>query len=115
MFNSPGRPVGVVIPNAQRPQTRGEPRTVSHAVPCSMVAVQYYDEDGTEHRSVLLRVANKLYVPPNSENWAGALKESAGWLAKGVEGLISDSGTVPTADSVDVLKPTPKPDKDKAP
>lgn len=105
MFQPQGRQVGVTIPEDQRAvKSDHPPNTVLHAVRCNMVACQYVDEYGRVRNNVLLEVGNRLYVPPNSESWAGALKDAADWLLKGVQTKVRDSEvTAPSEDTVDVL------------
>ncbi len=103
MFENVGRQVGVATPKGQG-QERGSPQTVAHAVRCSMVATQFFDEYGREHNAVLLEVGGKLYLPPNAEAWASSLKACSEWLFKGVTSKLQVQDAVaPTEDTVDVL------------
>lgn len=99
------RQVGVRIPNEQlAPQASGSPNTVLHAVPAQMVAVQFMDEFGRAHNSVLLRVGADVYHAPNGEQWAAALRPAAGWLREKVlKSLDSEKEPIPAQDTVDVV------------
>lgn len=99
------RQQGVRIPPGQRQeQGTAEPKTVLQTVPAQMVAVQYADENGDLHNTVLLRVGKSVYHTPNGEEWASRLKPAAGWLADHVISEVdSESVPLPTEDKVDVM------------
>lgn len=104
MFQQPAlRPTGVLTQNPER--TTGAPKTITHFVPCQMVALQYMDANGTAHEAVVLKVGNKWYLPPNSETWFGGLRELAPWLVKQCEEQLSTqtATAVPKTDSVDLF------------
>ena len=100
------RAVGVGIPDGQRVQ-RGEGiNSLQHFVPTEMFAVQYCDEGGVEHRTVVMRIGGQWYLPPNGEIWAQSLRPLKGdaWLAKQLsEALQSHTAPVPKTDAVDIL------------
>ena len=98
------RQTGVRIPDDQLTQGQGAPNTVGHVIPAQMVAVQYFDEYGKGHNTVLLRVGTELYHAPNGEQWAAALKQAAPWLKEVVmPELDSEKVPIPTEDEVDVV------------
>jgi len=106
MFTPPGRQVGVTVPEGQRaPKTdKAPPNTVLHAVEAQMIAVQYVDDYGQLRTNMLVKVGGQLYMPPNGESWAGALRPCMDWMARGVEGKVVASGaTAPKEDAVDVV------------
>ena len=100
-----GRAMGVTTPEGQgNPRNAGPENTVQNAMEVTFVAVQYWDEYGRSHQDVLLRMGEDYYKPPNSEDWARALKGVASWLSKGVAGKLSVSNRrVPVSDDVSVL------------
>jgi hypothetical protein len=105
MFN---RQQGVMIPkgqlNADLPN--GPPNTVAFVAPCQMMAVQYYDETGKGHRDVLLKAGDVWYKPPQSEEWAAALRNLADWLIAGINQKIAEyeaKDVIPAQDAVDVV------------
>jgi len=82
----------------------GPPNTVAHVVPANMVAVQYFDEYGKAHSTVLLKVGGMVYHAPNGEQWAGALRPASGWLAEKVKTVMdSKDAPLPVTDAVDVI------------
>ena len=105
MFNPPSpRQAGVLT---QRPDQNitGNPKTLVHFAPAEMVAVQYIDENGTARATVVLKVGNAWYMPPNSEQWSSNLRPLAGWLEKQCEAQVSARQTaeVPTSDGVNLF------------
>jgi len=96
------RQVGVLNSNPER--MTGTPKTITHFVPAQMAAVQYVDEQGAVHATVLMKVGNMWYMPPNAEQWAGALKPLASWLAKLCEEQVDlQKPSVPKEDVVDLF------------
>jgi hypothetical protein len=99
------RSVGVSVNTPQA--TVGIPKTLMYSVPAQMMAVQYADEQGGVHTAVVLRVGNAWYMPPNAEQWAGALRPLAPWLARLCEDRLTPaSSEVPQTDSVDLFTAT---------
>jgi hypothetical protein len=105
MFEYQNRHVGVKIPDGQlREGEKGPAKTVSHAVKCEFVATQFFDDYGTPHREVLIKVGNAWYKAPNSEQWAAALKPLLPWLSAGIEEkLVLAEATAPSEDTVDIV------------
>lgn len=110
---NPTRPVGVRIPEGQlqpdEDKRFGPPKTVKHAARCEFVAVEYYDVNGKSHTDVFLRAGDAYYQPPNSEQWAGALRPTTKWLADGINTLVKVQETpdaLHAEDTVDVMEPT---------
>lgn len=99
----PGRQ-GVQIPAGQlQEEGLAPPKTVLHVAPAQMVAVQYADEHGKKHNTVLLKVGDTVYHAPDGERWASGLKQAAGWLASAVTAEVdSNSVSVPNNDKVDI-------------
>lgn len=100
------RPQGVRIPEQQlRGTDKGEPNTVKHVIPLALYAIQYFDENGQEHRTVVYKLGNDVYYDLNAERWASGLRQAASFVSKAVNeehgALISPP--TPTADPVDVL------------
>lgn len=102
MFGPPRQ--GVQIPAGQLQEDGiAEPKTVLHIAPAQMVAVQYADEHGKKHNTVLLKVGDTVYHAPDGERWAAGLKQASGWLANAVIAEIdSGSVSVPDKDNVDI-------------
>ena len=100
-----GRAQGVTTPEGQgNPRNAGPENTVKNAMEVTFVAVEYWDEYGRQHQDVLLRMGNDYYKPPNSEDWARALRGTASWLSKGIAAKLSaPASRVPVDDSVSVL------------
>lgn len=100
------RKVGVGIPDGQRVQRGDGINILQHFVPTEMFAIQYCDESGNEHKTVVMRIAGQWYLPPNGEAWAQALKplKSDTWLAKQLsESFGAHAAPLPRADAVDIL------------
>jgi hypothetical protein len=73
-------------------------------MPAEMVAVQYFDEYGKAHDTILVRVAGELYHAPNGEQWARSLRRAADWLKEKVfKELDVEKAPIPTEDTVDVV------------
>lgn len=100
-----GRQQGVMTPEGQgNPRNAGPENTVIHAREVTFVAVEYFDESGRRHQDVVLRMGKDYYKPPNSEQWAQALRVVSGWLSEGIKGKLAVSSTrVPVSDEVSVV------------
>lgn len=110
MFNT--RQVGVKVPDGDsRPRdaegnlVTGPPQTVSHAVVCQMVALQWFDKKGVPHDDVFLQVGGVYYKPAGSEEWAKALGPVLPWMKDAIDEKIGcreakDNEGVPDTDSV---------------
>jgi hypothetical protein len=104
MFNANTRPQGVQIPQGQlQAQGQGAPKSVVHVVPAEMVAVQYADENGDLHNTMLVKVGNQVYHAPNGEQWARQLRPAATWLADHVNKEIDSHAAPIPDDAVDVF------------
>ena len=76
-----------------------------------MFGVQYVDDAGIEHNTVVMRIGGKWYMPPNGEAWAQTLRPLTRdtWLAKQLgEAWLTRSSPVPKADAVDILSSAKK-------
>lgn len=103
-----GRQQGVTIPKGQLNAglEKGPPNTISHANVVEQVALQWYDENGTAHPDVWLRIGGQYYIPPNSEEWAAALKPVKETFILQLEAMLSDQvdkDVAPTKDAVDIV------------
>jgi len=103
---SASRPQGVMIPDSQmRGQGTGSPNTVAHVVPMQPYAVQYFDEHGREHNTIVYKVGNVVYFDHNAERWAAGLGQAAGYIKTAVNADHAAflSPPAPNDDHVDVL------------
>lgn len=85
---------------------KGPPNTISHAFVVEQVALQWFDENGTAHPDVWLRINGKYYIPPNSEEWASQLKPVKDIFVNQVETMLSDQvdrDVAPMKDAVDIV------------
>lgn len=101
------RPQGVTIPDSQlRSGESGQPNTVAHVVPMQPYAVQYYDEHGHAHSTVVWRSGNMVYYDRNAERWASGLAQAAPYIRDAVnaEFAVQAAPEAPTdVDEVDVI------------
>jgi hypothetical protein len=100
------RPQGVRVPDQQlRSGVTGQPNTVGQIIAMQPYAVQYYDENGQEHRTIVYKMGNSVYFDVNAERWAAGLRQASGFIAQAVNAehavLMSPPG--PSSDAVDVL------------
>lgn len=109
MFDSTAntmRQVGVGIPPGQRTQRGESINTLEHFEPTSMFAVQYTDDAGTQHRTVVMRIGAQWWLPPNGEAWAGALlplKDGTALARQLSDAFTSATAPLPKSDAVDIL------------
>lgn len=102
----PDRPQGVRIPEQQlRPGGKGQPNTVGTIAPLQPFGVQYFDENGQEHHTVVYKMGDAVYFDMNAERWAAGLRQAAPYIAKAVnaEHAVLTSPVAPGPDQVDVL------------
>ncbi len=100
------RPQGVTIPDQQlRSGNTGTPNTVVHIIPLQPFAVQYFDETGQEHNTIVYKAGDTVYFDRNAERWAAGLAQAASYIKDAVnaEHAAFLSPPVPTDDDVDVL------------
>lgn len=100
------RPHGVRVPDQQlRPGGSGTPGTVGSIVPLQLYAVQYFDENGQEHHTVVYKMGPSVYFDVNAERWAAGLRQAAGFIAQAVnaEHTVLMSPPTPAGDQVDIL------------
>lgn len=76
----------------------GPPRTVIAVVPVEYFAVAFNDENGRLQRMVVLRVGDKVHVPPGAVEWARTLKAGAAWLEEGINRMAGQRVEVPELD-----------------
>lgn len=110
MFGMNGgvRQVGVGIPDGQRLEEGSTSSTLEHCSPMEQFAVQFTDEQGRIHRTVIVKAFGAFYHPPNGEQWAASLRplKKDGWLSRQMSARLNPKDGVPTADAVDVV-PSP--------
>lgn len=100
------RPQGVRVPEQQlRPGGTGQPNTVGSIIPLQPFAVQYFDENGQEHHTIVYKMGNTVYFDMNAERWAAGLRQASAFIAKAVnaEHAVLMSPATPAGDAVDVL------------
>ena len=100
------RPQGVRVPDQQlRTGGTGQPNTVGSIIPFQPYAIQYYDENGEEHRTVVYKMGDNVYVDMNAERWAAGFRSASAFIAKAVNAhhAVLTAPLGPTKDSVDVL------------
>ena len=99
------RTAGVMTPEGQRSGGKGLPKTVSHCIPVETFAVEYVDDAGDVHATIMLKVNGTWYLAPNGENYAKTLKPvgEGSWLGKLLSEKTRAAAPVPQADNVDVV------------
>lgn len=101
------RPTGVVIPASQLRQQAGAPRTVTGFAEAKTYGIEYTDDDGTKHTTVVMNIGGQWYMPPNGENYAATLRpiKADTWLGKALEDgrLNSNTSSLPKEDAVDIV------------
>lgn len=101
------RPQGVTIPESQlRSGETGQFNTVAHVIPMQPYAVQYYDEHGHAHNTIVWKSGNMVYFDRNAERWASGLAQAAPYIRDAVnaEHAVFLAPEAPTdADAVDVI------------
>ena len=101
------RPNGVVLPQSQLSPGTGVPQTLTGFAEAKSYGVEYVDEAGNKHVTVLMRIGDQWYLPPNGENYASTLRQlnKDTWLAKLLTDRFNNSITasLPKEDAVDIL------------
>lgn len=96
-----------MIPPSQTRETGGTARAISHFVEAKSYAIEYTDDEGTKHVTIVMRIGGQWYLPPNGENYAATLRpiRSDNWLGKALTERLLDSTptALPKADAVDVV------------
>lgn len=101
MFQQAGK--GVTVPQNQgSPANEGPANTVIHAIEVKFVAVEFFDGNGRRGTDVLLEMNGEYYAPPNSAQWAAALKGAAKWMREGIAKKLP-RGEVRISTNVDIL------------
>ena len=108
-MNSTHRPAGVMTPAGQlNVNAPGTPKTVRHFSEVRTFAVEYLDEQGLPHTTLLQSIGGVWHLAPNGENYAATLRALSkdSWLSKMLEERVShlDTSKIPKTDSVDVLE-----------
>ena len=80
-----GRDVASVSPMG--PAVMATPRTIPNFIEADTFAVQYVDDDGRLHTTLVHRVGGVWQLPPNGENYAATLRPLGrdSWLAKALD------------------------------
>lgn len=102
------RPTGVVVPQSQlRQQQAGAARTITGFAEAKTYGVEYVDDEGTKHTTIVMLIGGQWYLPPNGENYAATLRpiKADTWLGKALEESKANTNTasLPKADAVDVV------------
>lgn len=99
-----GRPQGVTIPASQLQGEHGEPNTVYHAIPMIPVAIEYTDETGVRHTTIVYKVGKAVYIDMNADRWAAGLRPAASYIADVVNKEVdSQTASIPNEDTVNVI------------
>jgi hypothetical protein len=94
---------GVTAPQNQgNPANAGPANTVIQAVEVKFVAVEFFNGEGRRGTDILLEMNGEYYAPPNSAQWAAALKGVAKWMKEGLAKKMP-SGNVRVPTTVDIL------------
>lgn len=94
---------GVATPATQGlPMNELPTNTVINAMEVKFVAVEYGDANGRKTLEVLLELGGEYYTPPNSQQWAAALKGVSKWLREGIKKKLP-TGASKAADSVEIV------------
>ena len=99
------RPQGVQVPQGQlSPDEMGPANTVKHVIPMIPCAVQYFDEHGKAHNTIVYKIGSAIYFDMNAERWASGLRGAADYIVEAVEKELSaHAASVPDEDKVDVM------------
>ncbi len=107
MFSPQGVRPGVRTPIEQAGTEEGQPNTIRRASPLEMLAVEYFDKSGRRHETVVLIMGDRVFVPPNAEQWLFECKAASPWLSRAALEARERKQTkvaVPTEDKVDVVE-----------
>lgn len=100
------RPQGVRVPESQlRSGNTGEPNTVGHIQQLIPYAVQYFDEHGQEHSTIVYKMGKTVYFDMGAERWAAGLRQAAPYITKAVnaEHAVQMAPAAPSGDPVEVI------------
>jgi hypothetical protein len=72
-----------MLPQNQMSGGKAGPRTVTGFAKLETFGVEYTDDEGVKHTTVVQRMAGQWYFAPNGENFAGSLRpiKKGTWLA----------------------------------
>ena len=107
MFAS-SRTQGVVTSTSMGPKEFGPGKTVESIIRLEQYLVKFYDESGTAHVDVLVRVGDAYYANPFGEEWCARLGVVQKWLGDVVHKRIEaknkgvDASAIPTSDAVNI-------------
>jgi len=98
------RAVGVTVPQGQNQvadaqKTKDTPRQLLSISELKTYAIQYTDDTGTVHVGLCHKLGEAIYIHPHDEQWAGSVRQAAGWLAKSVSEKIALHEQLQVADS----------------
>lgn len=100
------RPTGVGIPAGQAATRGNGTKTLRVFVPTEMFVVQYLDEEGLVHETVVMKVGTEWWLPANGESWVKSVRKLGDdtWLVKQLtEAQQVRTAPLPKADAVDIL------------
>lgn len=108
MNTTSNRPTGVLLPQNQISGGKGGPRTVTGFAKLETFGVEYVDDEGVKHTTVVQNMGGQWYLAPNGENFAASLRpvKADTWLAKMLDERFSGDtnvGALPRQDAVDVV------------
>lgn len=96
------RQQGVAVPADQRrEETRGEPGKVYGVMPLNAIGVRYARGDGKIIREVWYEAGGAYYVPPQSEQFAQALKPVKEEYAKQVAAQLASQRPIEDGSQVE--------------
>jgi hypothetical protein len=102
------RPTGVKIAQ-EGPVGQGKPNTIVAVDEAKFYTVHLFDERGRPTSMVVMEAAGVLYTPPNTMEWAKALRAAPKWVVDGMKKQIEAKKpvAVPDSDQVDVMGTDP--------
>lgn len=80
----------------------GAVNQIKQVLPVQFYAVNYLNDLGVEESTVVLVMADKVYMPPNHLEWTRTLQGGKAWFNKEVLRRIKSS-EVPSVDEVPVV------------
>ena len=94
---------GVTAPQNQgNPANAGPANTVVQAIEVKFVAVDFFNGEGRRSTDVVLEMNGEYYAPPNSAQWAAALKGVGKWMKEGIAKKLP-RGDVQVSTTVDIV------------
>lgn len=85
----------------------GQPQTLINLARAEFHGVEYIDVTGRKIVTVIVKIGNVWYMPPNSDQWASQLRPIASWLSEQLEERIKQEKVdIPKEDVVDIMPTT---------